>query len=126
MAAEDQPEVEQRGHVQMAVLSWAELVLDSENPRLDDGGDNNRETLNSLLESDTEKQITLARDIATTGELSPLDLLGVVSEDGTYIVVEGNRRVAALKMLKSPELINDLRLRRRIERIAKDGTGPDD
>ncbi|ETZ44754.1 parB-like nuclease domain protein [Mycobacterium avium MAV_120709_2344] len=126
MTAEDQPEVEQRGHVQMAVLSWADLVLDSENPRLDDGGDNNRETLNSLLESDTDKQITLAKDIASTGELSPLDLIGVVSEDGTYVVVEGNRRIAALKMLKSPELINDLRLRRRIEKIAEAGTGPDE
>jgi hypothetical protein len=126
MAAEDQPEVEERGHVKMVVVSWADLVLDSENPRLEDGGDNSRETLNYLLETDTEKQIALARDIALSGELNPLDLIGVISDGGTYVVVEGNRRIAALKMLKSPELVNDLKLRRRIEKIAANGTGPDE
>lgn len=122
----DASEADPLGHTRPVVLSWAELVLDSDNPRLEDGGDSNRETLNALLDSDTEKQIAITRSISSSGQLNPLDLIGVVSDGETFVVVEGNRRIAALKMLKSPELINDMRVRRRIEKIAEAGTGPDD
>ncbi|OHU30450.1 hypothetical protein BKG76_01415 [Mycobacteroides franklinii] len=109
------------------MLSWAELVLDEENPRLEESGETTRESINALIELDTAKQINIARDIAESGTLSPFELPGVIVEGGLYIVVEGNRRVAALKMLKSPGLIDDQRIRRRVEGIiAENGTGPDD
>lgn len=111
----------------LLVLSWADLVLDSENPRLEDAGDTTRESINSLLDLEPIKMVNLARDISVTGMLSPFDLPGVIVEDGAHIVIEGNRRVAALKMLKSPELIDEARLRRRVEVIAAaTGTGPDE
>lgn len=126
MADDGESPLEATGHVRPVVLSWADLNLDPENPRLEVGGDSNRQTLNELLDSDLDKQLSLARDISTTGKLNPLDLIGIVEENGVYVVVEGNRRIASLKMLKSPELVEDPRLRRRIERIAADGTGPDE
>lgn len=119
-------EVYPYGHTRPVILSWADLVLDSENPRLEEKSDSNRETLNSLLDSDPEKQLALARNISESGQLNPLDLIGVVSAGERFVVVEGNRRIAALKMLKSPELIDNVSLRRRIERIAEVGTGPNE
>ncbi|MGX9669904.1 hypothetical protein [Mycobacterium sp. HM-7] len=119
-------EVATLGHVSLVVLSWADLVLDSENPRLEDGGDTTRESVNALLELYGDKMINIARDISESGMLSPFDLPGVVWEDDAFVVVEGNRRVAALKMLKEPTLIDDARIRRRIEGIAAGGTGPDE
>lgn len=119
-------DVTRLGHVSLVVLSWADLVLDSDNPRLEEGGATTRESVNALLDLDAEKMVNIARDIAVSGMLSPFDLPGVIWEDDAYIVVEGNRRVAALKMLKAPELIDDNRIRRRIESIAANGTGPDD
>ncbi|MGV0772900.1 hypothetical protein [Mycobacterium syngnathidarum] len=114
------------GHVSLVVLSWADLVLDSDNPRLEEGGGTTRESVNALLEQEADKMVNIARDISESGMLSPFDLPGVVWEDEAYVVVEGNRRVAALKMLKAPDLIDDNRIRRRIEGIAQTGTGPDD
>ncbi|MDA2891261.1 hypothetical protein PDG61_10105 [Mycolicibacterium sp. BiH015] len=127
VAGEAAPPVAELGHVRLVVLSWADLVLDEENPRLEEGGETTRESINALIELDATKQINIARDIAESGTLSPFELPGVVVEGGLYVVVEGNRRVAALKMLKSPDLIDDLRIRKRVEAIiAANGTGPDD
>ncbi|WP_100469366.1 hypothetical protein [Mycobacteroides abscessus] len=127
MSADAAPQVAELGHVRLVELSWADLVLDEENPRLEEGGETTRESINALIELDSTKQINIARDIAESGTLSPFELPGVILEDSLYIVVEGNRRVAALKMLKSPELINDQRIRRRVEAIiSANGSGPDD
>jgi hypothetical protein len=127
MSSEAAPSVAELGHVRLVELSWADLVLDEENPRLEEGGETTRESINALIELDAAKQINLARDIAESGTLSPFELPGVIFEDGLYIVVEGNRRVAALKMLKSPDLIDDQRVRRRVEAIiVANGAGPDD
>lgn len=114
------------GHVSLVVLSWADLVLDSDNPRVEVGGETTRESINTLIELDADKQVNIARDISESNMLSPFDLPGVVWEDESWVVVEGNRRVAALKMLKAPDLIADPRIRRRVEAIAANGTGPDD
>ncbi|MGA5467143.1 hypothetical protein [Mycobacterium sp. NPDC050041] len=113
------------GQSKMIELSWADLMLDSKNPRLEEVTDTSREAINALLELDAEKMIALARDISESASLSPFEIPGVIIEDGSYVVVEGNRRVAALRMLKSPDLVDDPRLRRRVEAIAANGTGPD-
>ena len=46
----------------------------------------------------------LAKKIADAGGLYPNESLVVVIEDGKKIVVEGNRRLASLKLLNSPDL----------------------
>ncbi|WP_418004403.1 hypothetical protein ACNO8X_04940 [Mycobacterium sp. PDNC021] len=127
MSSEAAPQVAELGHIRLVVLSWADLVLDEENPRLEEGGETTRESINALIELEPTKQINIARDIAESGTLNPFELPGVILEAGVYIVVEGNRRVAALKMLKSPELIDDQRIRRRVEAIiSANGDGPND
>lgn len=78
------------------------IYLDNENPR-HDPIDNEREIIAYLLRK--ERVGKLAMDIAEHGT-SPLDRLGVIEHPavpGSYVALEGNRRVCALKLLIDPE-----------------------
>ena len=85
---------------QLAVTS---LQLDPQNPRIP-AGDTDFEQPQLIAELVEHDYVyDLAKDIVDTG-YNPLELLlGIEHEDKTY-VVEGNRRLAALKLLISPEL----------------------
>ena len=66
-----------------------------------------------------ENVLVLAKDIAANG-LNPLDRVGLIPDgDGMYYVIEGNRRVCALKLLHDPELAPDANLRRAFEAAAE-------
>jgi hypothetical protein len=104
-------------------LSIEELLLDSENPRID-SADSQRDALQKILDDQGEKLFELAQDIADEG-LSPIERLLVVSEDNSsdrYIAMEGNRRVASLKILSNPNVLSGIkietRLRRKFENLA--------
>lgn len=87
-------------------IKLSHLRLDPINPRLDDGKQSQREALVAMLKAQGGKLVALARDINHNG-LSPLDRFLVIdAEDsqGDYIVLEGNRRLTALKLLLNPEL----------------------
>lgn len=86
-----------------AKLSPLDISLDRLNPRI------------NILEQDTETDIVrkliryediieLAKKIAKTGLLRGERPI-VVKEHGQYVVLEGNRRICACKLLLSPELI---------------------
>jgi predicted DNA-binding protein YlxM (UPF0122 family) len=81
------------------------LKLDNENPRLSGFG-SNKPTQNQVVEYmlEYEKVIQLAKDISKMGFL-PNEEPIVFKENNKYIVVEGNRRVTACKVLVDPELI---------------------
>ena len=81
------------------------MFLDQTNPRFDPVEDES-EAIAALCS--TEQLIAIAESIAAEG-LNPLELTAVTeirSKDGAstgnYVVREGNRRVAALKLLKDP------------------------
>lgn len=79
------------------------LFLDLENPRHDPYS-NQSEAIAYLCEN--ENILELAKDIKKIG-LNPLETIGLISsknEQNNYIVVEGNRRICALKLLNDPEL----------------------
>ncbi|OSI12954.1 ParB/Srx family N-terminal domain-containing protein [Neisseria canis] len=81
-----------------------QLLLDSENPRHVFMGSQS-EIIAYLIENENIKE--LAKDIAQKGALSPFNaggLLSVEGEPGKYWVLEGNRRVCALKLLNNPDL----------------------
>ena len=78
------------------------IYLDNVNPR-HDPIDNEPEIIAYLFSKENVRK--LAEDIAAEG-VNPLDRLGVVEHPtvpGTFIAVEGNRRVCALKLLADPE-----------------------
>jgi hypothetical protein len=83
--------------------SVTSLLLDPSNPRIPELGvePSQREIVAELVEHDNVYE--LARDIADLGYF-PTELLIAVKENGKDVVVEGNRRLAALKLLLSPEL----------------------
>ncbi len=81
------------------------LRLDTENPRFFDGlvHRTEPEIINYLLEY--EEIRSLAQEINDYGGLVPGERIICTIEDGGYVVLEGNRRCAACKLLLNPQLI---------------------
>ena len=84
-------------------LPPAKLTLDKLNPRLPDMGKNPSEIniIQELVEND--KVYELAQNITKNGYL-PGEYVFACKEGGKTIVVEGNRRVAACKLLINPDI----------------------
>lgn len=98
--------------------SIADLRLDGLNPRLEPAT-GEREIIAAIIEEQGDKLLNLADDIATYG-LSPIEgLLVIQGPRSSYIVVEGNRRVAALKLLANPGLTDRAAYADRFRAIAK-------
>ena len=89
---------------QFQELPAAILLPDIENPRLAQSNEGENETLRALAEEQGSKLAVLANDIVQHG-LSPGDLFYVLQmEDGSqrFAVLEGNRRLTALRALENP------------------------
>jgi len=103
-------------------ISINSILLDSENAR--HGEKHSQPEIYKWMTSGSvaQKVLKLAGDIAAKG-LSPLDGMGVIPSRDTdkepWIVVEGNRRVAALKFLNNPKLCPDLKLRKQYDQLKK-------
>ena len=85
----------------MADVSIRKLYLDPKNPR-HIPIENQEEIISYLIENEKIKE--LAKDIAKKGMTNPLDLIGIITENNKKLVIEGNRRVCALKLLDKPSL----------------------
>lgn len=97
------------------------LLLDLDNPRFPRIVESQREAINLMLEIQSDKIESLARDIVEHG-LDPSERLivfkGDVSDDETsFIVAEGNRRITALKLLNEPELSDNDKVITRFKKI---------
>jgi len=98
-------------------LTVTTLLLDPYNPRIPDSGESvvQRDLLADLVHND--KVLELAKSIVENGYY-PVEALIVVHENSKKYVVEGNRRLAALKLLLSPEAAPDQRWERRFRALA--------
>lgn len=108
-------------------ISINSILLDTENARHGDQ-ESQREIYAWMCSGDiAPKVLRLATEIAKKG-ISPLDTPAVVpspnGERKPWIVVEGNRRVAALKFLNDPKLCPDPKLRKQYERLKKNAETP--
>jgi len=83
-------------------IAVADLRLDGENPR-HDPTKGEQKIVAALMAAFGPKITELAEDIATNG-LSPIDPPMVIKDGTAYIVVEGNRRLAAVRLLGNPSL----------------------
>lgn len=104
-------------------ISIDEISLDPNNPRHDSVKDESS-VLEALLKTKNFKNkiITLMKDILEYNQ-NPLDVIGVLlTENNTLYSKEGNRRIAALKILNNPELIryNDTALYSRVQNLLND------
>lgn len=89
------------------LVSPADLLFDPENPRLSQPNIGQREAWRTLANLLDRKLYKMAEDIVTHGiDPSTLPIIMASGDDAKrYIVLEGNRRLAALKSLENPEAI---------------------
>ena len=92
-------------------LSLDELQFDLANPRFEGLARNQREALQRSVQSQGDKFFNLAEDIISNG-MSPAHRLLVIKAPGMnameYTVVDGNRRLAVLRVLANPEVLEGL------------------
>ena len=84
-----------------AVLSISQLHFDPENPRLSKKHLPEKDIILELIEK--EDVLTVVESICRLGYF-PNEALLVVKRDNKNIVVEGNRRLCALKLIQQPSL----------------------
>ena len=92
------------------------IDLDAENPRFDSVPESQNEIVDILLGKEF-KLLDLVHSIFTRG-FTPLDNI-IVYEDqnsGSYVVLEGNRRIAALKLLLNPALARNDALEKKLNK----------
>lgn len=105
-------------------LRPSQVRLDPQNPRLPAGTNSDREAVNRLLAEGFPALLELGKDLVNTGESNPAELPIVVKDGGKYLVLEGNRRFAALKLLRNPSLADEAAHRTAFVRLTKKGTPP--
>jgi hypothetical protein len=90
---------------EIVALPLPDLLIDTENPRLPQPNVGQREALRSLAGHEPGKLVTLAKDIVAYGtNPSELPIVMPLNDDlKRYVVLEGNRRLAAVKALENPE-----------------------
>jgi len=91
-------------------LNVDELELDLKNPRFA-GLTSQREALEKIVVNQGIKLVNLAEDISLNG-LSPAHRMLVMKAPGkkssSYIALDGNRRLAALRVLSNPSVLDGM------------------
>jgi|SRR5690554_613640 len=93
------------GHTRK-LIDLSLLNINIENPRFEMVG-NQREAIKTMIDDQGDKLTKLATDIVEEG-LNPGDPIFVVKhekKEDQFNILEGNRRVTALKLLENPDLI---------------------
>jgi hypothetical protein len=98
------------------------LLLDPENPRHGEVA-TQADAIRAIIGEQRGKLVNLAEDIIVNG-LSPLDRFLVMKTGKTYTVLEGNRRIAALKLLHNADLAAGTAIERDIKKLAGRGSAP--
>lgn len=99
-------------------LKLSNLYLDLKNPRYEEQRSQN-EALNTIASDQKEKLLVLLRDIIARGlNLSDIPIV-MPDKDRVngYIVLEGNRRIAALKLFKKPSILTNNSLRQKYSKL---------
>jgi len=107
--------------VQTLRIAVSKIDMDLLNPRHKSNINTQEKIIEHLCENDNVKE--LAKDISTNG-LSPIDLIAVIQDhkENRYVVVEGNRRICALKLLNKPS--KSKKYKAYFERIQNNNTAP--
>lgn len=95
-------------------LKLSNLYLDLQNPRYEEQRSQN-EALNTIAIEQKEKLLVLLKDIIANG-LNPSDIPIVMPDKeriNGYVVLEGNRRIAALKLFKKPNILTNSSLKQK-------------
>lgn len=107
-------------------LAPEDMLLDLQNPRLVHV-ESQAEALRAIIDLDHRHFKTMMESIRDHG-LDPGDAFYVIEEEGfeDYIVVDGNRRLAALKVLRQPDLLSGIEIDEKLRvKLAKVPVGYD-
>lgn len=85
-------------------LKVTELLLNPENPRFNPMK-HQVETIHAMIENQQSKLIILAEHILEHG-LNPTDIVLIEPYKKQWLVLEGNRRITALKLMNNPNLVS--------------------
>lgn len=91
------------------LIQLSQLLVDIDNPRIADVLENQSDAIREIALGQGKKLLRLATDILEHGT-NPAELLIVIPserERGHYVVLEGNRRLTALKAMEYPELVRE-------------------
>lgn len=105
-------------------LRPTQTILDPDNPRIPDGTSSDKEAINRLIDDGYDQLLALARDLVKQGQSNPSELPIVIKDGSKYLVLEGNRRFAALKLLADPKLADNPDHQAAFARINAKGSGP--
>lgn len=95
-------------------IPLANLLVDLINPRHNQQP-NQREAISTIAFDQGLKLVNLGQDIINRGlSLNDFPMVTPADEEGMYIVLEGNRRVAAMKLMASPPLLKSIGLPKNI------------
>lgn len=100
-------------------FSIVDVEVDEHNPRFAEPVVGQREAINALLAQGPSKLLNLAEDIALVGQLDPINPPIVMREGDRIVVLEGNRRFAALKLLRNPDIAVAPATQKALARIRK-------
>lgn len=102
------------------VISISQLLLDFQNPRLPETQFSQHDAIRAMAFAQTEKILALAQHIVENGT-NPANLPIVMPSDseGMFFVLDGNRRVTALKLLESPLLAEGIFNKSSLEKLKK-------
>jgi hypothetical protein len=104
------------------IIPVGQLMLDVRNPRHEKVR-SQKDAIRALIEVERAKLVVLAKDVLKYG-LSPIDRLLVLRSDRNYIVLEGNRRLAVVKILANPSLAEGTSIEGPMKRLAAKGPIP--
>lgn len=95
------------------------LKVWTDNPRIGTALDE-KSAINLLIETvDVRKMTNLAKDILANG-LSEIDIPSVVRENNQFLLYDGNRRIACIKLFFKPSLIDDVEVRQQFQNLLKE------
>jgi hypothetical protein len=94
---------------EIAEIAIADLLLDEQNPRLPEEHSTQQAVYLALARQQGRRLLRLAEDIMKQGGVDPTTLTAVTptaDRRRRYKVVEGNRRVLALKAIETPSIVS--------------------
>jgi hypothetical protein len=93
------------------LINYKKLIVNPENYRFEKVK-NSSEAINLMLKEKGKEILNLAKNILDNGLDQTKDFRVLKSKNGDFIVLDGNRRITAIKCLHEPNLIKDEKLKK--------------
>lgn len=106
---------------QTEFIEISQLLLDPENPRLASVQANNHDAIRAMTKVQGEKVLALAKHLIENGP-NPANLMMVIptkNDTDFFYVLDGNRRLTALKLLESPLMAEGILTKSNLQLLKK-------